>query len=66
MKSIVLIFLAMIVYQLGRALFSLVHNTDGSSTTTLKSLTWRINLSIGLFALLFVAFALGWLQPHGL
>jgi Protein of unknown function (DUF2909) len=30
-----------------------------------QALTWRIGLSVLLFALLFVAYGLGWVHPHG-
>ena len=37
----------------------------GESGRTLKALTWRIGLSVALFASLFIAYALGLIQPHG-
>lgn len=38
----------------------------GQSKRTVKALTWRIGLSLALFILLFVCFAFGWIQPHGI
>lgn len=37
-----------------------------SSQKTVKALTVRISLSIGLFMLLFIAFAMGLIKPHSL
>lgn len=64
-KFIVVIFLLAILYSLGTALVFLVRNKEHSEDVV-KALTWRIGLSLGLFVLLFVAYALGWIQPHGI
>lgn len=64
-KFIVVIFLIAILYSLGTALVFLVRNKEHSEDVV-KALTWRISLSLGLFILLFVAYALGWIQPHGI
>lgn len=31
-----------------------------------RMLTWRIGICLALFVLLFIGFAKGWIQPHGL
>lgn len=64
-KSIIIIFLLIIMASLGSALFSLVKHKD-RSLSVVKALTWRIALSLTLFILLLVAFALGWIKPHGI
>lgn len=64
MKILVILFLIIIVYSLGSALFSLMKS--GDSPHTVKMLTWRIGLSLVLFALLMLGNVLGWIQPHGL
>lgn len=61
---IVLLFLGILI-SLGRALFFLVKDT-GETKKTVKSLTWRIGISIGLFILLILGVASGLIQPHGI
>lgn len=39
---------------------------EGKTKRTVKSLTWRIALSLGLFLFLFLAFSLEWITPHSL
>jgi len=65
MKIIILILFALIIYSLGSGLFYLVSG-QADKQRMAKALTWRIGLSLFLFALLFVAFGLGWIKPHGL
>ncbi|EKD53671.1 MAG: hypothetical protein ACD_60C00162G0026 [uncultured bacterium] len=65
-KIIILLFLVVIIYSLGSALYYLTHERNQSdSTRVVKALTWRIALSLLLFVLLFVAYSLGWIKPHG-
>lgn len=61
-KLIIIAFIIIILYCLGSGLVYLVRDKD--SDRVAKALTWRIGLSILLFILLFVAFAMGWIQPH--
>jgi putative copper export protein len=65
-KAIVVLFLLIILYSLGSALFYLVRDKKSDETRVVKALTWRIGLSMLLFILLFVAFALGWITPHAI
>jgi hypothetical protein len=62
-KVIIGLFFGLIFFALGSALYFLVHD-KGDSERIVKALSWRIGLSILLFILLFVAFALGWITPH--
>lgn len=62
-KSIIVILLLLIFISLGSALFYLIRDR-GDSERIVKALTWRIGLSLGLFALLLIAFAFGWIKPH--
>lgn len=64
-KTVVVLLLLFIFFSLGSALYFLVHD-KGQSTRIVKALTWRIGLSIVLFALLIVAFLLGWIAPHSI
>jgi hypothetical protein len=45
-------------------MYYLLYRKDASHMV--QALTWRIGLSVLLFALLFVAYGLGWVHPHGI
>jgi hypothetical protein len=67
LKISTIILLALIFFSLGSALFFLVRGGDkNNSTRIVKALTWRIALSILLFVMLLVGFALGWITPHSI
>lgn len=61
-KSIVVIFLLIILYTLGSSFFMMVKD-KGEGDRTLRRLTWRIGLSMLLLVLLFVMFLLGLIEP---
>ena len=66
-KSIVIIAFILIIISLGSALFHLVNKkNEEQSEKTVKSLTFRITLSIILFMFIFIAVATGLFKPHGL
>lgn len=57
-----------IVYNLGSALFSLSRNDrdpERDGKRMVRSLTWRIGLSVALFLMILVAWKYGIIQPHG-
>jgi hypothetical protein len=54
-----------ILASLGSALKHLVRG-GGDSRRLVRALTWRIGLSIALFALLMLAWYTGLIEPHGL
>ena len=62
-KIIIVLLFGLILFSLGRALFFLLDSR--SSVQMAKALTWRISLSLGVFAFILLAFALGWISPHG-
>ena len=65
MKLVVIAFLVLILASLGSALYYLV--TDrGGSTRTVKALTVRISLSLGLFLLLMAGYYFGLIPRSGL
>jgi len=64
-KVLVLILLAAVVVSLGKAMFHLSGGPE-ESAQTVRALTFRIGLSIALFAVLMVAWYLGRFNPHGL
>ncbi|MFO1256850.1 MAG: twin transmembrane helix small protein [Gammaproteobacteria bacterium] len=57
--------MAVILAALGSGLFYLIRGKS-SSKSTVKSLTVRIVVSISLFIFLLMAYALGWIHPHGI
>ena len=63
-KIIVLFILLLILISLGSALFSMIKGD--TSDKMLKSLTWRIGLSVFLFILLIIGQATGVITSHGL
>ena len=64
-KIIIIVAFLGILFSLGSALFFMV-NDKGQSKRSAKALTWRIGLSAGLFGLLMLLAALGYIKPHGL
>jgi type II secretory pathway pseudopilin PulG len=60
---LVVLMLLAILASLGMGLVSLIRDR-GQTNRTVKALTWRIALSLALFFLLILGFALGLIQPH--
>ncbi len=63
MRVVVVIFLLLILLSLASALYFLVRDRGG--TRTVKALTWRIGLSIGLFLLLMGGLHFGLIPGRG-
>lgn len=64
-KIFILFLLLAVIVSLGSALYHLVNN-KGDSDKLVKSLTWRIGLSVGIFILLLIGQAMGLIQYHGI
>ncbi|MGB5278043.1 MAG: twin transmembrane helix small protein [Gammaproteobacteria bacterium] len=64
-KTIIVVLLLVVVFSLGQALYYLIKD-ESNSDRMLKSLTWRIGLSVFIFILLLIGQAVGLIQPHGL
>ncbi len=64
LKIIVVVILLTILFSLGSGMFFLVKD-KGQTNRTVKALTFRIALSVGLFLLLLIAYAMGLIKPHG-
>ena len=62
LKYLVILILALILISLGKALFHL-SSGKGDSKAMAKALSWRIGLSVLLFALLILAYYQGWIEP---
>lgn len=63
-KIAIILFLLAIVYTLISSFWFLVRD-KGEGTRTVRRLTWRVGLSLLLFAMLYGAFLAGWLEPGG-
>jgi len=59
MRIVVILLLVMIVVSLGSALTFLLRDRGKGSDRTVKALTLRVGLSIGLFLLLMIGYATG-------
>ncbi len=64
-KLFIIAILILIIASMGSALVFMIKDR-GQSDRTVKALTWRIGLSLLAFLLLWVAYAIGWIQPHGM
>jgi len=65
-KIIAVLLLITIIYCLGSAGFLMVRQKKRNPHSVVIALTWRIALSLFLFILLFIGYALGWIAPHGI
>lgn len=53
-----------ILYTLASSFYFLV-NDSGEGERTVRRLSWRVGLSLGLVILLWIGFQLGWIEPQG-
>ena len=63
-KIVILSLLLVVLISLGSALVAMARGDK--SDKMLKSLTWRIGLSVAIFILLLIGQAMGIITPHGL
>ena len=63
-KIVILSLLLVVLVSLGSALVAMAKGDK--SDKMLKSLTWRIGLSVCIFLLLLIGQAMGLITPHGL
>lgn len=69
MKIVIALALLAIVAALafaGRALLQNDREGEPRPRRMMRALAWRVGLSIGLFAFIWIAYQLGWIQPTGL
>jgi hypothetical protein len=64
-KILIVVFLIAIVYNLFAGLFFMMKD-KGTTNRTVKSLTWRIGLSVTLILLVILGIATGVIKPHDL
>lgn len=62
---IIVAFLLLILYNLGAGLYYMLMDR-GTTTRTVRSLSWRVGLSALLVLLLVLGIATGVIQPHGI
>jgi len=63
-KYLIIVFLVLIVFSLGKALFHLSSSKPQDSGKMVQALAWRIGLSMLLFLLMLVAYTQGWIEPQ--
>lgn len=64
-KTIILIAMLFILISLASGLIYLVRD-EGKTKRSVKALSWRIGLSLGLFLFLLLAFSFDWISPHSI
>ena len=64
MKYLIFALMLMVIYSLGSASFYMLKGRDSKKMA--KALTWRIGLSLLIFALLLAAAIAGWWEPHAI
>lgn len=63
-KIIIITLLVLIMFSLAMGLRYVCVDRK-NSTRAVRSLTWRVGLSVTLLILLFLGVWMGWIQPHG-
>ena len=64
-KLIIIAFLVVILYNLGAGLYYMMVD-KGEKDRMVRSLTWRIGLSVALIVLVMLGIWTGVIKPHGL
>jgi len=64
-KLLIIAFLILIFWNLGAGLYYMMVD-KGKTDRTVKSLTWRIGLSVALIVLVVAGIATGIIKPHGI
>lgn len=63
-KILILGVFGVILYTLASSFYFLVRDS-GEGERTVRRLTWRVGLSIGLIVALWIAYQMGWIEPQG-
>jgi succinate dehydrogenase/fumarate reductase cytochrome b subunit len=64
-KLVIIAFLVVILWNLGAGLYYMMVD-KGTTNRTVKSLSWRIGLSVGLILLVMLGIYTGVIKPHGI
>jgi succinate dehydrogenase/fumarate reductase cytochrome b subunit len=62
-KFLIIGFLVVILYNLGAGLYYMMVD-KGENNRMVRSLTWRIGLSVALIAIIGIGIWSGWIKPH--
>ena len=62
-KLLIIAFLGVILYNLGAGLYYMMVD-KGTTDRTVRALSWRIGLSVGLIALVALGIWTGFIKPH--
>lgn len=64
-KTVIILMLVAMVVALGNGLYHLLKTPDqrDKGDKVVKALTWRIGLSVALFAFIILAVQMGWIKP---
>ena len=63
MNILIIATLGVVVFSLVQALSAMASGPDHSGKVV-RALTWRISLSVLVFAVLMICWALGWIEPR--
>lgn len=64
-KVLILLTFGVILYTLASSFYFLVRDS-GEGERTVRRLSWRVGLSLGLVIMLWIGFQLGWIEPQGI
>lgn len=64
-KLLIIAFIILIIWNLGAGLYYMMVD-KGKTNRTVRSLSWRIGLSVLLIGLLFLGIITGFVKPHGI
>ncbi len=64
-KLLIIAFLIVILWNLGAGLYYMMVD-KGTTDRTVRSLTWRIGISVLLIALVALGIFTGYIKPHGI
>jgi hypothetical protein len=64
-KLLIIAVLIVIIWNLGAGLYYMMVD-KGSSDRMVKSLSWRIGISVALILMVALGIYTGWIKPHGI
>jgi hypothetical protein len=63
-KLLIIAFLIVILWNLGAGLYYMMVD-KGTTNRTVRSLSWRIGISVALILVVMAGIYTGWIKPHG-
>jgi hypothetical protein len=64
-KLLIIAFLVVILWNLGAGLYYMMVD-KGTTDRTVRSLSWRIGISVVLILIVVAGISTGWIKPHGI